>query len=131
LASANPKIVFLNYGGGGPGNRIFVSLRTSELAGETKQRLLMIARIEDNTVPVEQDTAIVKSRTFEISVPTMVIETIATPQFFSKPGLCAVYIYEVAEDFPIEDVKTLGDARKRGGKLLGLTGFGQTISPAR
>jgi len=114
--------IFLAYGVNGP--RIYAKLRTTELLRQRPRRLMIIVRVEDNSINYEADTDIARSATFEIQDPSTAIEVTPPPSFGAKPGLVDIYVFLVSEEFPFERVKSIADAKRLGAKLLGSHGFG-------
>jgi hypothetical protein len=123
--------IFLSYGFNGA--RIYATLRTSELVSKRPNRLMIIARVEDNSINYEADTEIARSATFEIQDPSTAIEVTPPPSFKNKPGLIDIYAFLVSEEFPFERVNSMADAKRLGAKLIGSHGFGggAIIQPIR
>jgi hypothetical protein len=109
-----PPDIFLAWGANN--GRIYAVIRTTVLLRKKPDRLMLIARIEDNSIPYASDTQIARSATFEILDPSTAIEVTPPPDFTNKAGLVDIYILEVKQDFPFESVHSLADAEKLGGK---------------
>jgi hypothetical protein len=124
LAKPQQPLVFLAWGNSH--TKIYATVKTAELVGKRPDRLMMIARIADNSVPYETDKQIARSATFEIGDEATSLEINSSPDVIatlSKPGAVLLYILQVPKDFPFELVRSISDAQKLGAKVLGITGF--------
>jgi hypothetical protein len=120
---------------GGLGDRLFVIVDTTDLMKDKPKRLMLIARAANHAIDEKTDTNIMRSATFEITSNPMRLDVFITPEFnldASKVGLIQEYLLEVQEDFPVEAVHSLGEAEKRGAKILGSRSGGSsiTVTPA-
>jgi hypothetical protein len=121
-----PSDIFLGWGLNN--GRIFATIKTDDLISKRPHRLMIIARMGDNTIDYKKDTQIARSATFEILEPATAMEINLTPEFIAHAqktsGLVDVYALEVPEEFPIELVQNIASAEKLGGKILASHGFG-------
>ncbi len=93
---------------------------------------MMIARVADDSVPYETDKQTARSSTFEIGDDLTTIQINLTTEDvarLNKPGLIHVYVLEVSSDFPFENIRSVGEARKLGAKVVGVTGVGGFTAP--
>jgi tRNA threonylcarbamoyladenosine modification (KEOPS) complex Pcc1 subunit len=132
IQEQRPQIQFLNWGAGA--GIIFATVKTDSLAGKRPDRLIMIARVADASVPYETDKQTARSSTFEIGDQSTTIQINLSAEDLSrlnKPGAIQVYVLEVASDFPFENVRSVGEAQKLGAKIVGITGVGGFTAPSQ
>lgn len=132
LQGAPQQNVMMNYGMRN-GKTVFVQVETNELVRRKSDQLMIIARIGDISVNFMNDTTIARSGTFEITSPVTNMEVVLPKDFLERltkyPYMIDVYVFEVPEDFPIESVKSIAEAEKRGAKQLADKSFGPVQLP--
>lgn len=89
----------------------------------------------DPLFDIMNNVHIMKSRTYEIETPTMVLQAAPTLEFATleiSSRTIQIYLVETPEEFAIERVTTLSDVSRLGGTILGHQGYttiGTSTSP--
>jgi hypothetical protein len=126
----NPQPIpdrFMSYGMSP--SKISALLKTTDLFSKRPDRLMLIARIWDGSVPEETDRQTVRSATFEIGEDSTSMQINLTPEEearLSRSGPVEIIVLEVPKDLSVELVKSVSDAEKLGAKRIGKKAFGST-----
>lgn len=120
IAKPQNSEIFLGWGSNN--GKIWAVVKTDDLVSVKPDRLMLIARIGDIAVDYKTDSRIARSATFEILAPSLAMQVNPAPEFLSRmltPVMVDVFVLQVPRDFPVEAVKSLADAERLGGKIIG------------
>jgi hypothetical protein len=117
-----PSVAIVAYGMRVNGEVYGVYDDTPLVSQAAKYNMILLCRVNDDSVDIMQDTRFEKSKTFQITGSPRTVEIQVSNEFLKRlvpaGGYVWVYLLEIPKDITPEEITTPNDLTRQGAKVL-------------